>query len=172
MATTQTNGQKRTAVEHLNFGAKTAKRVAFEAWSFTVVGPNELEVRNESYGDFAADHTYVVSVEERDDVVVPVACECPADEYNDDYACKHRVAAATVSGSTVLRAAIKRRSAVRPSSDSNSMRSREELKADGGATTQDSTHQEACPNGDPMCDGPDGDGLPCFPCYMDREGSR
>ena len=39
------------------------------------------------------------------------------------------------------------------------------------------TDDENCIDDDPMCDGPDGDALPCFTCYMaardaDREGRR
>jgi predicted nucleic acid-binding Zn finger protein len=38
------------------------------------------------------------------------------------------------------------------------------LQTDGGRTTE-SEDSEACPNGDARCNGPDGDGLPCFPCF-------
>lgn len=37
-----------TAVEQLSFGKKTAKRVSWEAWSFRIVGPHQVEVCNES----------------------------------------------------------------------------------------------------------------------------
>ena len=45
----------------------------------------------------------------------------------------------------------------------------DKLETDGGtvAVTNDS---DACPNGDDRCDGPDGDGLPCFDCYQIAEG--
>jgi len=38
------------------------------------------------------------------------------------------------------------------------------LQTDGGTTTE-SGDSEKCPNGDARCDGPDGDELPCFPCF-------
>jgi len=33
------------------------------------------------------------------------------------------------------------------------------------------TEHEPCPNGDPLCDGPDGEDLPCFPCFRTRGGA-
>lgn len=33
--------------------------------------------------------------------------------------------------------------------------------------TTDAT-PETCPNDDPYCPGPDGDDLPCYPCFADR----
>ena len=38
------------------------------------------------------------------------------------------------------------------------------FQTDGGTTTE-SGDSEKCPNGDARCDGPDGDELPCFPCF-------
>ena len=89
---TNESGRQKTAVEYLNFGAKTAKRVTWEAWSFRLVGPLQVLVTNESYGVEKDAHTYVVAVEDVGGVIVPRECECPADRFRDDYACKHRVA--------------------------------------------------------------------------------
>jgi hypothetical protein len=144
MATTQANRQKRTAVEHLRFGAKTAKRVTWEDWEFTVAGPHLVRVTNASYGYLKDEHAYLVGVEERDGLAVPAECECPADLYSDDYDCKHKVALATVGGPTVLNAA---------------------LEAD---LPSEALPEASCPNGDRDCEGPDAVSLPCFECYCDR----
>jgi hypothetical protein len=42
------------------------------------------------------------------------------------------------------------------------------LETVGQRRTRDntSTTTETCPHGDPDCPGPDGDELPCFPCYV------
>lgn len=68
------------------------------AWSFRSVGPLQVEVVNESYGYLKDEHTYTVAVEERDGIVVPGECECPADRYHEEYGCKHKGALATVGG--------------------------------------------------------------------------
>lgn len=106
MQAIETNSKK-SAVQCLNFGAKTARRVTWESWEFTIVGPNQVRVTNASYGFLKDDHSYVVTVEERDGVVVPAACDCPADEHIEEVDCKHKVALATVGGPTVLRTATK-----------------------------------------------------------------
>lgn len=170
MQTKARSEEKRTAVEHLQFGSKTAKRVGWEDWEFTVFGPNQLQVTNASYGYLKDDHSYVVEVEDRNGVAVPTKCECPADQYNDDYACKHRVAAATVGGETVLEAAVTFDSPAPASSDSSPGSRRSELKADGGTVTPKQEPEDTCPNGYRGCDGPESDSLPCFACYMDAEG--
>lgn len=107
MATIDKSAEKRTgtATEQLNFGPKTARRVAWESWSFRIVGPRQVEVTNESYGYLKADHQYTVTVEETDGLAFPAECECKADQYSEEYACKHRVAVAAVGGPTVLNAA-------------------------------------------------------------------
>jgi hypothetical protein len=102
---TNESGRKKTAVEYLNFGAKTAKRVTWEAWSFRLVGPLQVLVTNESYGVERDAHAYVVAVEDVGGVIVPRECECPADRFRDDYACKHRVALASIGGQVVMEAA-------------------------------------------------------------------
>lgn len=104
MATNE-SGKEKTAVEYLNFGAKTAKRVTWENWSFRLIGPLQVLVTNESYGVEKDAHAYVVAVEDVGGVIVPRECECPADRFRDDYACKHRVALASIGGQVVMEAA-------------------------------------------------------------------
>lgn len=72
----------------------------------TVEAPHLVRVTNASYGFEKADHSYLVGVEERGGLAVPIECECPADKYREDYDCKHKVALATVGGPTVLNAAV------------------------------------------------------------------
>lgn len=100
-------GRQKRAVEQINFGTKTSKRATWEAWEFTVVGSHQIRITNANYGFLKDDHSYTVGVEERNGVVVPVMCDCPADEYHRDYNCKHKVALATVAGPTVLDASLK-----------------------------------------------------------------
>jgi len=105
MQTNAGDGQK-SIVAELNFGAKTAKRVAWESWEFTVVGPYEVEVTNASYGFLKDDHSYRVLVAEVERGILPAECKCPADHYGDEYDCKHKVALGAVGGPTVLQAAV------------------------------------------------------------------
>jgi len=151
-----------TAVEHLSFGKKTALRVSWEAWSFRIVGPHQVEVCNESYGYLKDDHKYTVGVEVRDGLAVPVECDCPADLYNDDYDCKHKVALATVGGPTVLNAAVNYESpAKETSSELETMA--DKLKADGGLPAEPRESQES------DCDCSQLDGFPCFSCVLSGE---
>ncbi|WP_049935839.1 SWIM zinc finger family protein [Haloplanus natans] len=98
-------GRQKSAVEYLNFGAKTAKRVTWEAWSFRIVGPLQVLVTNESYGVERDLHAYVVAVEDVGGTIVPRECECPADRFRDDYDCKHKLALVAVAGPVVMNAA-------------------------------------------------------------------
>jgi hypothetical protein len=134
---------------NLNFGRKTAKRVAWEAWEFTIIGPHLVEVTNASYGYLKDDHTYTVGVEDRDGAGVPAECDCPADIHHDAD-CKHKVALATIGGPTVLNAAINFENPA-PPSDSNRDTIGDKLRADGGCD----------------CDISE---FPCWPCY--RNGRR
>jgi hypothetical protein len=129
-------------VNQLSFGAKTAKRVTWEAWEFTVVGQAKVQVTNASYGFLKDEHSYVVDVEENGGQPLPAACECPADEYREDYDCKHKVALATVGGSTVLNAA---------------------MEVDPAKLEQDSVANKPLADGGCDCDGDD---FPCFECYL------
>ncbi|WP_246986358.1 hypothetical protein [Halorientalis marina] len=134
MATNTETAEKRidNAVEHLNFGKKTSLRVTWEAWEFTIVGPHQVEVTNASYGFLKDDHSYVVGVGERDGVVVPVECGCPADRYNENYDCKHKVALATVGGPTVLNAAVNYESPSDYDDTPEATTAADKLRADGG----------------------------------------
>jgi len=172
METNTKTAEKRAAVEHLNFGAKTAKRVTWEAWEFTIASPYLVEVTNASYGVEKEDHSYLVGVEDRDGVLVPAECECPADMYNEEYDCKHKVAVATIGGPTLLDAAACFTLNHEPTGNTTTTTVTEKLKADGGTTVAGSGRESepgACPNGDSKCVGPDGGDLPCFDCFGEWE---
>lgn len=139
--------EKRAAVEYLEFNVRTGQRVAAESWSFRIAGRNQIEICNESYGFESEDHVYIVTVGDREGIVVPESCTCPAFAHYPG-ACKHMVSCATVAGPTVLNAAA------------------EFEEPAGGVLVEDKSEEDACPNGDPKCDGPDGEGLPCWPCYQ------
>jgi len=78
MTTNDSTAEKRI-VEQLNFGPKTAKRVMWDEWMSTVIGPHLVEIRNASYGFRKDNHAYVIGAEERNGVMVPVERERPAD---------------------------------------------------------------------------------------------
>jgi hypothetical protein len=168
MSENDSAADKRNAVEYLNFGAKTQKRVTWEAWEFAVEAPHLIRVTNASYGFEKADHSYLVGVEDCDGVLVPAECECPADMYRDDYDCKHKLALAVVGGPVVLGAAVDYPTEINASSRES------ELRADGGATTEgvdgeannlDAVKPDECIDSEGWCPGPDGDSLPCFACF-------
>ena len=160
MSTTTPTRQK-TAVEYLSFPARTARRVAWESWEFTVAGPYQVRVTNASYGYLKSDHAYVVGVEERDGIVVPAECACPADVHHDS-ACKHRVACATVAGPTVLNAA---------AAVENPPQSADGRAGDGGLRADSHAEErKECANGNQWCAGRDADSLPCFGCFAATEG--
>jgi len=166
MEDTDSSSEKRI-VEQLDFDAKTAKRVGWEAWEFSIAGPHEVTVTNASYGFQKEDHAYVVGVDKRGGVPVPAECECPADKYNEDHDCKHKVALATVGGTTVLNAAVdfdNPATALSRSVPTDVTTAADKLQPDGGTVTV-SGDSDACPNGDDRCDGPTGEALPCFACF-------
>ena len=135
--------RNKSAVEYLKFGAKTSKRVTWESWEFTIEAPHLVRVTNASYGCEKDDHSYLVGVEDRDGVLVPAECDCPADMYNREYDCKHKVALAAVGGAVVLDAA-------------------------AGFSTQSAESDESTLAGE--CDCTTLSDLPCWPCY--RKGVR
>lgn len=101
---------------------------------------------------------------------VPAECDCPADLYREEDDCKHKVALATVGGPSVFNAAVEFDS---PTAGEMSApkTAADEFATDGGVPAAvDSPTVDACPNGDPRCDGPGGVGLECFACYR-PEGS-
>ncbi len=139
-------------LSQLQFDASTAKRAQWEAFEFTLEAPGLVRVTNGSYGDDSENHSYRVNVENG----IPVACECKADTYQKG-ACKHRVAVA-------IRGPVLSAGAHTP------------VVADGGQLIDAgddgaiiTENPDACENGQVGCCGPDGDDLPCFPCYQTRE---
>ncbi|PSP54452.1 hypothetical protein BRC82_09685 [Halobacteriales archaeon QS_1_67_19] len=172
MTTNATTGQK-TVVQQLNFGAKTAKRVTWEEWEFTVVGPHQIEVANAAYGYEKDEHSYVVGVEERDGRAVPAECECKADRYNEEYDCKHKIALATVGGSVVLQAAVDFPTLTVDTERTTASTLEDKLRADGGAvvekTDEDSPRLDAKEHDE--CDCAELSDLPCFECYRERKKS-
>jgi hypothetical protein len=167
MQANESSDQKRI-VEALDFTAKTAKRVTWEAWEFTVVGPHQVEVTNASYGFLKDDHSYVVGVAERDGVALPVECECPADLHSDRD-CKHKIALATVGGPTVLNAADDCEQ-LALDTNLNVATTADKLRADGGGRTKRGAERSDSvrpiePN---ECGCSDlRDNFPCWPCVRD-----
>jgi len=154
----------KTVVDQLDFGTKTAKRVGWEAFEFSIVGPHQVEVINASYGFEKDDHSYTVGVEVRDGVAVPVECDCPADIHREPD-CKHKVALATVGGSTVMNAAVKFEESEESDSappfprsqDDDTTTVADKIETDGGP--------ETCRNGNVHCNGSADETLPCFACF-------
>lgn len=140
----------KNALAKLEYDASTAKRAQWEAFEFALEAPGLITVTNGSYDD-PENHKYRVNVENG----VPVACECPADTYHEE-ACKHRMAVAIRE--PVLEAATdyERPEAAR-------------VATDGGEVVERSEDPDTCENGQVGCCGPDGDDLPCFPCYQAGE---
>jgi len=160
----------KSIVEELDFGTKTAKRVGWEAFEFTLVGPYQVKVINASYGTEKEDHAYVVGIDEREDFPIPAECDCPADIHREPD-CKHKVALATVGGPVVLNAAVEFEDTSPPLSRRNSegvTTAADKLQPDGGESVRHN-QRKSCTNGNVHCDGPNGEELPCFACYeMDR----
>ena len=166
MQSTDSSSEKRV-VEELNFDAKTARRVGWEAFEFSIEAPHLVRVTNASYGFEKDDHSYFVGVEEREGLHVPAECECKADRYDDDHDCKHKVALATVGGSVVLQAAVDFENAAAgfPVTTPESVTTgADKLETDGGTATL-SDDSDTCENGDERCNGSDGTGLSCFDCF-------
>jgi len=172
MEDSTTTADKRI-VEALNFGSKTAKRVGWEAFEFAVERPHQVRVTNASYGFEKDDHSYLVGVEERDGVPVPAECECKADLYNEEYACKHRVACATTAGPVVLQTAVECPTPTHDTEGTDSTTLAERLRADGGVIAEERRDDAAAlieaDRAD--CDCAElSDDFPCWPCV--RDGRR
>lgn len=161
----ETAETEKRIVEQLNFGAKTAKRVGWEAWEFAIVGPRQIEVTNASYGFEKDDHTYNVTVNEQGSRFIPVECECPADQYNEEYDCKHKIAVASIGGPVLLGAAMAFTNEREGHQEAG--KTAAELLTDGGQTTNqpESDSSGSCPNGAAGCVGPESDGIQCWECY-------
>jgi len=160
MTTNAETAEKRTVVERLSFDTKTAKRVAWSQWEFTIVAPFEIEVRNASYGHLSDDHVYRVMTDQEG---VPVSCTCKGFKHYhspNDRCGKHMLAVATVGGQTLLDTATAFPPHSTPSGDSEieTATMAEKLAPDGGQPV-------TCPNGDSRCGGPESDDLPCFDCF-------
>lgn len=72
----------------LDVDATVEKRASWEAFEFTLLEDNKVEVVNDSH-DEPKEHTYTVHVESG----ILSDCTCPAFEYQDG-ACKHMMAIA------------------------------------------------------------------------------
>ncbi|WP_275882504.1 SWIM zinc finger family protein [Halorhabdus sp. BNX81] len=157
-------------VNELQFGAKTSKRVGWETWEFEIEGPHLVRVTNASYGFEKDDHSYLVGIEERDGLLVPTECECPADQYNEEYDCKHKVSLATIGGPVVLQAAVDYETPTVDTEGTTPQTLKSKLRTDGGVLT-DQPDDEPNPLNAPErsecdCDDLHGD-FPCADCYID-----
>ena len=169
MSTNDTTADK-SIVEELNFGSKTRKRATWEAWEFSIEAPHLVRVTNASYGVKKDDHSYLVGVEDGDGLLVPSECECPADKYNEEYDCKHKVALATVGGPVVLEASVNCPTPSGNPERSNASTLSDKLRADGGATTEGvSKKSKSLDGAEPdECDCAElSDDFPCWPCVRD-----
>jgi|GEM_PF-544733 len=160
-------------VEELNFGAKTSKRVGWEQFEFGVEAPHLVRVTNASYGCEKDEHSYLVGVEDRDGLLVPAECECPADKYNEEYDCKHKVALATIGGPVVLQTAVECPTPTVDGEGADSTTLAERLRADGGVIAEERREDGAgvieAEHED--CDCAElSDDFPCWPCV--RDGRR
>jgi hypothetical protein len=163
MTTNAKTADKSTVLDSLAYDTKTAKRVAYSQWEFTIVGPFEIEVCNASYGYLKDEHIYRVMI---DEAGIPVSCTCKGFKHYhspNGRVGKHMLAVATVGGQTLLEAAREFSPQSTPSGETDTETVAEKLKADGGVLKVDS-EPDTCPSGLDFCDGPDGDILPCFPC--------
>jgi hypothetical protein len=160
----------KSIVAELNFGAKTSKRVGWEAWEFTVAGPHQIEVTNASWGFLKDDHSYIVGIEERDGLLVPAECGCKADKFREDYDCKHKVALATVGGPVVLQAAVNFPTPTVDSENTNSETLKDKLRPDGGVVTEETADASPPLNESehPECNCTAYSDFPCFTCYCDN----
>jgi len=163
----------KSIVNELNFGAKTAKRVGWEAWEFSIESPHLVRVTNASYGIEKDDHSYLVGVEDRDGHVVPAECECPADKYNEEYDCKHKVALATVAGPVVLQAAVDCPTPAVNTERTPTYTLKEQIRTDGGVITEQKTEDisRVYAEKPDECDCAKlSDDFPCWSCV--RDGKR
>jgi hypothetical protein len=166
------SAEEKSIVSELEFGSKTAKRVSWEAWEFSVEGPHQVRVTNASWGFQKEDHSYVVGIEERDGQPVPSECGCKADRFREEYDCKHKVALAAVGNSVVLQTAVDYSTPSVNAEGTDKKTLRDKLRADGGAVTEREsvgghTVNESNPE-DCDCEELSGD-LPCANCYIFRK---
>lgn len=194
MSTNSSDRQKRI-VQHLDFGARTAKRVRWTEWEFTIGAPHQVRVTNTSYGTEKADHTYSVTVADHEtaDVVVPLHCDCPAAQYYDGD-CKHQVAVAVCGGPVLLDAAM----AYEADCDDATSTAEPQVLPDGGQPVAYESRERAvaperdrelaqymyaptddqdaradalgltCPD---WCEGADAEELSCFRCFFTADAT-
>lgn len=130
-------------LEVLDADATVEKRASWEAFEFTLLEGDKVEVVNGSHEE-PSNHNYTVHVEGG----IPFSCTCPAWEYKDG-ACKHMV-------SVAIREPLLEAMSAEPT-----------VKADGGVTveTDGVDHSDERPED---CDcSPLMKDLPCWPCYRD-----
>lgn len=160
-------------VEELNIGTKTAKRITWEQFEFSIEAPHLIRATNASYGLENDEHSYLVGIEERDGRAVPAKCSCPADKYSEDQTCKHRGACAMIAGPVVLQAAMTVSSPTCDTEEPNSATLADRLWADGGVISEGScgdggslieTERDEC-----ECSDLPGE-FPCWSCW--RSGKQ
>ena len=157
----KTGTTEKSIVDQLDFSAKTARRVTWEEWEFTVVGPHQVEVTNASYGYLKDDHSYLVGIEVRGGRALPVECQCPADIHHDQD-CKHKVALAAIGGQTVLNAAVQYETP--ETTDKPEVKTvADKLRGDGGVVAPSNPTEDDC-DCERLSD------FPCWPCV--RDGRR
>lgn len=104
---------------------------------------------------------------------MPDKCECPADQYNDEYSCKHRVAVATIGGPVVLGAAMAYTSDESGQPEPTTMAHKN--RTDGGTDVRIDPDDHVAGESDAVGRPEDCEcapfmadhGLPCWPCYRD-----
>lgn len=130
-------------LEVLEYGEQIAKRAQWEAFEFTILREDSVEVVNTSY-DNPDDTRYNVHVEGS----IPSDCSCPPWEYQEG-ACKHMVGVAIPE--PVLKA----------------VSTEPRMKADGGVTVE----ADESDHSDGRLDDCDCsllfESLSCWPCYRD-----
>jgi hypothetical protein len=148
-------------LNHLDFNGRTRKRAEWEAFEFEIAGPYQVRVRNASYGEAMHEHAYVVGIEDRDGVLVPAECECPADLHHDRD-CKHKVALAIRGGSLLMQAAADYEPPEAPVPRETLPTLADKLRSDGGAIS-DSAFPPTAADESCWCEAHD---MPCFDCYQ------
>lgn len=172
MSTNDTTADK-SIVEELNFGTKTSKRATWEAWEFSIEAPHLVRVTNASYGVEKDDHSYLVGIEDRDGLLTPAECECPADKYNEEYDCKHKVALGTIGGPVILEASVNFPTESADTDHSNTSTLSERLQADGGIISAEEKEETKRVNASESdeCDCAElSDDFPCWSCV--RNGRK
>lgn len=128
-------------LELLDADATVEKRASWEAFEFTLLEDDKVEVVNGSH-DKPSEHTYTVHVESD----IPAHCTCPAWEYQEGV-CKHMVAVA-------IREPILEAAGAEPT-----------VKTDGGMTVGEGENDHSDKRPDECDCLPSFEELPCWSCY-------